>query len=76
MADNDKYPKRYPASSRDPVKQETGVEDLARMNVNKRVLDSPKNGPNINPDDQGRYERKDYRTPERKRESSRFHDKA
>ena len=68
MADNDKYPKRYPTSSRDPVKQETGVEDLARMNVNKHALDSPEDGPNINPDDRGRYERKDHRTPERKRE--------
>jgi hypothetical protein len=68
MADNDKYPKRFRTSFRDPVKQETGVEDLARVNQNKHVLDSPKDGPNINPDDQGRYERKDHRTPERKRE--------
>jgi hypothetical protein len=57
----------FPSSQKGP-RIETGVDDLARTNTNKRVLDSPKNGPNINPDDQGRYERKDYRTPERKRE--------
>jgi len=58
----------YPASSRDPVKQETGVDDLARMNVNKGVLDSPKDGPHTkNPEDLGRYELKDHRTPEEKK---------
>jgi len=68
MADNDKYPKHYPTSSRDPVKQETGVEDLARMNVNKHVLDSPKDGPHTrNPEDLGRYVRKDNRTPEERK---------
>lgn len=69
MADNDEYAKRYPTSSRDPVKHETGVEDLARMNVNKGVLDSPKDRPYTeNPEDLVRYKRKDYRTPELKRE--------
>jgi hypothetical protein len=57
----------FPSSQKGP-RIETGVGDLADMNQNKRVLDSPKNGPNINPDDTGRYERKDHRTPERKRE--------
>ena len=37
------------------------------MNQNKGVLDSGPR-PHINPDDTGRYERKDHRTPERKRE--------
>ena len=45
------------------MKQETGVEDLARMNQNKHVLDS---GPQPwrNPDDTGRYSRKENRTEE------------
>jgi hypothetical protein len=70
MADNDKYPKRYPTPSRDPVKQETGVGDLADMNQNKGVLDSGPR-PHINPEDTGRYEHPDYRTTERKREKPR-----
>jgi len=56
----------FPSSQKGP-RIETGVGDLADMNQNKRVLDSPKSGPNINPDDQGRYVRKDHRTPEEKK---------
>jgi len=58
----------FPSSQKGP-RIETGVGDLADMNQNKGVLDS---GPKVwhNPEDSGRYERKDYRTPERKREKS------
>jgi len=68
MADSDSYPKQYPGSHRGE-RIETGVGDLADMNQNKGVLDSGPR-PHINPDDTGRYERKDHRTPERKREKS------
>jgi hypothetical protein len=59
----------FPSSQKGP-RIETGVGDLADMNQNKGVLDSGPR-PHINPDDTGRYERKDHRTPERKREKPR-----
>jgi hypothetical protein len=66
MADSDSYPKKYPSSHRGE-RIETRVGDLADMNQNKGVLDSGPR-PHINPDDTGRYERKDHRTRESKRE--------
>ena len=67
MADSVNYPKHYPTSQRGD-KIETGVGNLAEMNQNQHIRDSGKDGPHINPDDTGRYERKDHRTAERKRE--------
>jgi hypothetical protein len=66
MSEADKRNRQFPTSQKGD-KIDHGADALAEMNVNKGVLDS---GPKIwhNPEDSGRYERKDYRTPERKRE--------
>jgi len=56
----------YPSSQKGP-RIDHGTDTLAQVNKNKGVLDS---GPKVwhNPEDSGRYERKDNRTAERKRE--------
>ena len=62
----DEYSSRkFPSSQKGP-RIDHGTDTLAQVNKNKG-LDS---GPKVwhNPEDSGRYERKDYRTPERKRE--------
>jgi len=64
MSEADKRNRPFPTSQKGD-KIDHGTDALAEMNVNRRVLDSPKDGPHKNWDD---GQRKDHRTAERKEE--------
>ena len=64
MADTDNYPKRYPTSQKGE-KIDHGTDVLAETNPNRHIRDDVP--VHINPEDSGRYERPDNRTPEERK---------